>query len=224
MWRVAIYAQEVAGLAAKVARQPGWGHVASYGDLSLSGSRPGLARLLIDAADRFDVVVVDGFARLSPIRHQLASILDQLHWAGVGVVVLEPSAGPPVRETGGEPRPRRSDRRSRALIQGRLLRHPCHSRQLVCRPPGGSGSRDGSTGRGGAGRGWRRLSLYPAGWQAEPVRDIAATGFTGEGQDRAERQGRVEPHGAQRAAGDLACGSALRTADPGIETRAWRDR
>ncbi|MDA8285158.1 MAG: recombinase family protein [Actinomycetota bacterium] len=106
MWRVAIYAREapgrvgrrrldrqVAGLAAKVARQPGLGHVASYGDLSLSGYRPGLARLLADAPDRFDVVVVDGYCRISPNRRQLASILDQLRWAGVGVVVLEPSAG-----------------------------------------------------------------------------------------------------------------------------------
>ena len=104
MWRVAIYAREtpghaghrrlerqVAGLAAQVARQPGWRHVATYADQTQSGAGPGLARLLADAPGHFDLVVVDGYGRLSANRHELAVILDRLRWAGVDVVVLRPS-------------------------------------------------------------------------------------------------------------------------------------
>ncbi len=101
MWRVAIYARETAGqrrlerqiggLAAKMCRQPSWRHVATYADLSTGDSQPGLARLLADAPGCFDVVVVDSYARLAASDHQLASVLDQLRWAGVGVVVLGPS-------------------------------------------------------------------------------------------------------------------------------------
>ena len=103
MWQTAVYAREtpghagrrrlerqVAGLAAQVARQPGWRHVATYADQAQSGTGPGLARLLADAPDHFDLVVVDGYA-LSANRHELAAILDRLRWAGVGVVVLRPS-------------------------------------------------------------------------------------------------------------------------------------
>ena len=106
MWRVAIYAREVpgragrqrlerqvAGLAAQVARQPGWRHVATYADQAPGGSGPGLARLLADAPGHLDLVVVDGYGRLSASRHELATILDQLRRAGVGVVVLRPSRG-----------------------------------------------------------------------------------------------------------------------------------
>lgn len=106
MWRVAIYAREApgragmrrlegqtAGLAADVARRPGWWHVATYADQALGGVRPGLSRLLAEAPGRFEVVVVDGYGRLSPSRGELASILDRLRWAGVGVVVLRPSRG-----------------------------------------------------------------------------------------------------------------------------------
>ncbi len=104
MWRVAVYAREpsghagrsrlerqVAGLTAQVARQPGWRHVATYVDQAKSGTGPGLARLLADAPGHFDLVVVDGYARLSANRHELAAILDRLRWAGVAVVVLRPS-------------------------------------------------------------------------------------------------------------------------------------
>ena len=106
MWRVAVYAREapghagrsrlerqIGGLAAQVARQPGWHHVATYVDQAQSGTGPGLARLLADAPGRLDLVVVDGYGRLSVNRHELAAILDRLRWAGVGVVVLRPSRG-----------------------------------------------------------------------------------------------------------------------------------
>ena len=105
MWRTAIYARETTGggrralerqvatLVAEVARQAGWHHVATYSDLSVGGSRAGLARLLTDAPGRFEVVVVDGYGRLSANRHELAVILDRLRWAGVSPVVLRPSRG-----------------------------------------------------------------------------------------------------------------------------------
>ena len=107
MWRVAIYAREpsghagrrrldrqVARLAARVARQPGWRHVATYADHMASGSpweRPGLARLLAEAPGRVDLVVVDSYCRLSANRYELAGILEQLRRAGVAVLVLRPS-------------------------------------------------------------------------------------------------------------------------------------
>ena len=106
MWRTAIYTREttrrdrraldrqVTTLAAEVARQPGWRHLATYVDQPASGSpweRPGLARLLADAPCHFDLVVVDSYGRLSANRHELAAILDRLRWAGVAVVVLRPS-------------------------------------------------------------------------------------------------------------------------------------
>jgi len=108
MWRVAIYAREAPGrsgrarldrqasrLVAQAARQPGWHHVdATYADQS-SGSwcvRPGLSRLLADAPVYFDMVVVDGYARLSPNRRELSVILDHLTAAGVTTIVLRPSA------------------------------------------------------------------------------------------------------------------------------------
>ena len=105
MGRVAIYARETTGggrrqqdrqvtaLAAEVARRPGWRHVATYADQAPGGTVPGLARLLADAPGHFDLVVVDGYGRLSANRHELAAILDRLRWAGVGVVVLLPSRG-----------------------------------------------------------------------------------------------------------------------------------
>ncbi|MDA8310155.1 MAG: recombinase family protein [Actinomycetota bacterium] len=106
MWRAAIYVREVpgragrrrlerqvAGLAAQVARQPGWRHVATYADQAPGGCGPGLARLLADAPGHLDLVVVDGYGRLSASRHELATILDQLRRADVGVVVLRPSRG-----------------------------------------------------------------------------------------------------------------------------------
>jgi len=110
MWRVAIYAHEIAGhvgrrrlerqiagITAQVTRQPGWRHVATYVDQSPDGVSPGpgpgLARLLADAPGHLDLVVVDDYGRLSPNRHELAVILDRLRWVGVGVVVLRPSRG-----------------------------------------------------------------------------------------------------------------------------------
>jgi DNA invertase Pin-like site-specific DNA recombinase len=106
MWRVAVYAREapgrasrarldrqVAGLAAQVTRQPGWQHVATYADQSLSSDRPGLSRLLADAPGRIDVVVVDGYGRLSTNRRELGATLTDLGAVGVRTVVLRPPVG-----------------------------------------------------------------------------------------------------------------------------------
>ena len=106
MWRVAIYAREapgragrnrlnrqVAGLAMQVARQRGWQHVATYGDQDFGVDRPGLSRLLAEAPGRIDLLVVDGYGRLSPNRQELNAVLAQLGGAGVRVVVLRPSTG-----------------------------------------------------------------------------------------------------------------------------------
>jgi len=106
MWRVAIYAREAPGragrarldrqvghLAARIARQPSWRLVATYVDQAPGGTGPGLSRLLADAPGHFDLVVVEGYGRLSASRHELATILDRLRWAGVSPVVLRPSRG-----------------------------------------------------------------------------------------------------------------------------------
>lgn len=106
MWRVAIYGREepgrtgrtrlerqIAGLAAQVARQPGWQHVTTYGDQDHSVGRPGLSQLLVEAPGRIDLVVVDGYGRLSPNRRELDALLAQLGGSEVRVVALRPSAG-----------------------------------------------------------------------------------------------------------------------------------
>lgn len=108
MWRVGIYGREapgragrvrldrqVAGLAVQVGRQPGWQHVATYGDLDLgpAGGRPGLGCLLAEAPGRIDVLVVDGYGRLSANRDELGGLLAHLHAIGVQTVVLRPSRG-----------------------------------------------------------------------------------------------------------------------------------
>jgi DNA invertase Pin-like site-specific DNA recombinase len=108
MWRVAIYAREapdrggqarldrqLAGLAAQVARQAGWQHVATYGDLDLGSAdtRPGLSRLVAEAPGRIDVVVVDGYGRLSANHRELGALLANLGALGVRVVLLRPSGG-----------------------------------------------------------------------------------------------------------------------------------
>ncbi len=108
MWRVAIYAREAPGradrgrldqqvgrLAAQLARQPDWQHVATYTDqwAGVRGDRPGLSRLLADSPSYLDMVVVDGYGRISPNRNELGAILDHLSSAGVTTVVLRPLAG-----------------------------------------------------------------------------------------------------------------------------------
>ena len=105
MWRVAVYAREapgragrarldrqVASLAAQVARQPGWCHVATYADQGAGAARPGLSRMLADAPSYFDLVVVEGYGRLSPDHRELQALLAQLGGAGMRVVVLRPAA------------------------------------------------------------------------------------------------------------------------------------
>lgn len=104
MWRVAIYGREtpgqkgqarldrqVANLAGQIARQPGWRHVATYGDQGFGVGRPGLSRLVAEAPGRVDLVVVDGYGRLSPNRREQSALLAQLGGAGVRVVRLGPS-------------------------------------------------------------------------------------------------------------------------------------
>lgn len=106
MWRVAIYAREVpgrggrarldhqvAGLSAQVARQPGWRHVATYADQDLGVGRPGLSRLLAEAPGRIDLLVLDGYGRLSANRRERDALVAQLGGAGVRTVVLHPSGG-----------------------------------------------------------------------------------------------------------------------------------
>lgn len=108
MPRVAIYGREaparagrarfdrqVAGLSAQVANRPGWLHVATYGDLDLGPAavRPGLGRLLAESPGRIDVVVVDGYGRLSTNRHELGVLLAHLGAVGIQTVVLRPSGG-----------------------------------------------------------------------------------------------------------------------------------
>ncbi|MGH8994908.1 MAG: recombinase family protein [Acidimicrobiales bacterium] len=87
--------RQVAGLATQVARQPGWQRVATYADQDLgpSGLRPGLSRLLAEAPSRIDVVVVDGYGRLSADRQELGGLLAHLGALGVRVAVLRPSVG-----------------------------------------------------------------------------------------------------------------------------------
>lgn len=84
--------RQVAALAAQVTRQPGWRHVATYGDQEFRVARPGLSRLLAEAPGRFDLLAADGHGRLSPNRRVLDALLAQLG-GGVRVVVLRPSAG-----------------------------------------------------------------------------------------------------------------------------------
>lgn len=106
MWRVAIYAREVpgragrrrldhqvAGLAAQVAHQPTWQHVATYGDLEggPANTRRGFSRLLADAPGHFDLLVVDGYGRLSADRRELGGLLAHLEALGVRTVVLRPT-------------------------------------------------------------------------------------------------------------------------------------
>jgi DNA invertase Pin-like site-specific DNA recombinase len=107
MARVAIYAQEEPGrgdvarldhqvhrLAVQVGRRPGWWPVATYADRWPSAriDRPGLARLLADAGfGAFDLVVVDGLARLAPDRSTREALLSRLASVGMGVVDLRPS-------------------------------------------------------------------------------------------------------------------------------------
>ena len=106
MWRVAIYGREAPGragrarldrqvnnLAAQIACQPDWQHVATYGDQGFGAGRPGLSRLLAEAPGRLDLVVVDGYGRLSPSRREQNPLAAQLGGAGVRVVVLRPSPG-----------------------------------------------------------------------------------------------------------------------------------
>lgn len=75
-------------LAEAVSRRPGWALLAGYADVGLAGrvDRPGLARLLADAAaGYFDVVVVDDLDRLDTDPARLHAVVGELRRAGVGV-------------------------------------------------------------------------------------------------------------------------------------------
>jgi DNA invertase Pin-like site-specific DNA recombinase len=107
MTRVALYALEEPGrddvarldrqvrrLAAQVARRPGWWPAATYADRwpSARTDRPGLARLLADVGfGSFDLVALDGIARLAPDRSTREALLSRLASVGVGVVDLRSS-------------------------------------------------------------------------------------------------------------------------------------
>jgi DNA invertase Pin-like site-specific DNA recombinase len=106
MWRVAIYTRDApgragrarldrqfAGLATQITRQSDWQHVETYADQSLGYDRPGLGRMLADAPSRIDLLVIDGYGRLSANRYEQGALVAQLGAAGVRVVVLQPSAG-----------------------------------------------------------------------------------------------------------------------------------
>ena len=84
--------RQVASLAAQVARQPGWCHVATYADQGAGAVRPGLSRMLADAPSYFDLVVADSYGRLATNRRELQALLAHLGGAGVRVVVLRPAA------------------------------------------------------------------------------------------------------------------------------------
>ena len=83
----------MASLAAQVARQPGWCHVATYADQGAGTVRPGLSRMLADAASYFDLVAVNSYGRLSPDHRELQALLAHLGSAGGRVMVLRPAAG-----------------------------------------------------------------------------------------------------------------------------------
>lgn len=107
MARVALYAHEeprpgdfarldrqVGRLATQMARRPGWWPVVIFADRwpASRPDRPGLARLLADAGcGVFDIVAVDGLARLSPDRATREALLSRLATLGVQVVDLRPS-------------------------------------------------------------------------------------------------------------------------------------
>ncbi len=67
-----------------IAHQPDWQHIATYGDQGFGVGRSGLSRLLAEAPGRVDLVVVDGYGRLSPNRREQTALLAQLGGAGCG--------------------------------------------------------------------------------------------------------------------------------------------
>ena len=75
------------------AAREGWSVVGSYEDAGLSGSsmvqRPGVQRLLQDGRDRrFELVLSEALDRLSRNQADIASIYQNLAFAGVGIVTL----------------------------------------------------------------------------------------------------------------------------------------
>lgn len=108
MARVALYAHEesrpgdlarldrqVRRLATQGARRPGWGPVVTFADRWPSGrtDRPGLPGSSPDAGyGAFDLVAIDGLARLTPDRATREALLSRLTTFGVQVVDLHPSA------------------------------------------------------------------------------------------------------------------------------------
>ena len=70
-------------------------HVATYAECSLARpwARPGLCRLIAEAAWAFDLVLVDGYAQPAAGRADLRALVAQLAGMGVQVGVAQPSAG-----------------------------------------------------------------------------------------------------------------------------------
>lgn len=83
-------AEDQARLCQERATREGWDVTGSYADLALSGAtrdRPGLNALL-DAAERFDVVLAESIDRLSRDQEDIAAIWKRLRYAGVRLVTL----------------------------------------------------------------------------------------------------------------------------------------
>ena len=74
------------------AQQEGWQISGSYSDAATSGAsmmRPGIQRLMIDAADsKFDIVLCEALDRLSRNQADIARIYEQLTFHGVTVITL----------------------------------------------------------------------------------------------------------------------------------------
>ena len=115
MWRMAIYAREapghagraridrqVARLTAQLAGQVDWRHIATYSDQDPGADRPGLSCLLAEAPGRIDLLVVDGYGRLSPNRQELNALLAHLGGAGGPGGGASTVDGAEVRPEGGE--------------------------------------------------------------------------------------------------------------------------
>ncbi|MCJ9430754.1 recombinase family protein [Kordiimonas sp. A6E486] len=74
------------------AQQEGWQIANSYSDAATSGAsmmRPGIQRLMVDAADcKFDIVLCEALDRLSRNQSDIARIYEQLTFHGVTVITL----------------------------------------------------------------------------------------------------------------------------------------
>ena len=127
MWRVAIYGREAPGRAGRagwIGRwlpwRPRWPASLAGGTWRPTGTRTaarptGLSRLLAEAPGRIDLLVVDGYGRLSPNHRSWVRCWPSWGRRGPGRGAAS-LGGPAVRPAGGEPGAGRYDRPSRPLI------------------------------------------------------------------------------------------------------------